>query len=69
MGKLLQFPQPLARQIDVAVNAEGSQGRRQRSQPTPAVTLFTAYLRREKAASESTISNYLLDLEQFQSWL
>ena len=68
MGKLLQFPQPLARAIDVAVNAARSHVR-QHSQPTPAITLFTAYLRREKAASESTVSSYLLDLEQFQSWL
>lgn len=33
------------------------------------INLFTDYLRRERGASENTVSSYLLDLEKFDAWL
>lgn len=72
MGKLLQFPQrKIADLPDLAVNGGRPAVRRSNiaAEFTPAITLFTSYLRRERAASENTVSNYLLDLEQWQSWL
>jgi integrase/recombinase XerD len=33
------------------------------------VALFSDYLRRERGAAESTVENYLRDLEKFQAWL
>src|SRR5215467_1392987 len=73
MGRLLQFPQRRIEEIpELAVNA----GRRKTvsletvsPETIPAITLFTSYLRRERAASENTVQNYLMDLEQFQSFL
>src|SRR5215467_16215934 len=69
MGRLLQFPLRRIEEIpELAVNAPRV---RITTAPelTPAITLFTSYLRRERAASENTVSNYLMDLEQFQSFL
>ena len=38
--------------------------------PQPLVALrFEAYLRYERGMSENTVSNYLLDLRQFETWL
>jgi integrase/recombinase XerD len=71
MGKLLQFRQPQALIDDlISVNAPPQVRILPASEPSrTALELFTAYLRQERAASENTISSYLSDLEQFQSWL
>jgi site-specific recombinase XerD len=71
MGKLLQFPQRIIAEIpDLAVNAGPASVRiLPAPESTPAITLFTSYLRRERAACENTVESYLLDLEQFQTFL
>ena len=70
MGKLLQFPHPQGL-IDDLVSVNGSLASvRILPAPVPSydsLKLFTEYLRRERGASENTISNYLNDLQQFQS--
>jgi integrase/recombinase XerD len=72
MGKLLRFPQPQALIDDlISVNASPTRVRILPAAPPvrDSLHLFTEYLRRERGASENTVSAYVSDLEQFQSWL